>query len=332
MPEAQGDSKPTKAPEVVASNPERKSEKLQSPKVPRKIGFRKQIAGRIVGAAMALSAIGIPADNPNQNLNFSSVYKNNPEIVQSLSVQDLERMAERLYQIQIVSPEEKKAIELSNGAIIETAEWNKEEITNFMRVLDKLPHNFYSPDPGGIPVNFIVSDIDPQNLNKGGMPYGALCSCRPNSKIPEVVFTRKGFRNFYDMSIIITHELTHRVSTSKDDKFMSQLLGVPDNVDFGEFSNDNFVNKIDTLQLIDALENAGFNKYAVQNMFRYGLHNPDEFTSVASQFYIGGKENFLKLYGVYIGDEKAQRLYDYMKNKIFKGKEYSNDREYFQFH
>src|SRR3989338_7368075 len=116
MSEAQGDSKPTKAQEVVASNPERKSEKLQSPKVPRKIGFRKQIAGRIVGAAMALSAIGISADNPNQNSNFSSI-NNNSEAIQTLSVQDLERRAESLYRIKIVSSEESATVNVGGTEV-----------------------------------------------------------------------------------------------------------------------------------------------------------------------------------------------------------------------
>ena len=149
MSEAQGDSKPTKAPEVVASNPERKSEKLQSPKVPRKIGFRKQIAGRIVGAAMALSAIGIPADNLNQNSNFSSInnnseaINNNPEAIQTLSVQDLERRAESLYRIKIVGQFIKYPHKISYFLLIPFSRLNYCSITKFYCFLFFWGHNLY---------------------------------------------------------------------------------------------------------------------------------------------------------------------------------------------
>ena len=66
--------------------------------------------------------------------------------------------------------------------------------------------------------------------------------------------------------------------------------------------------------------------YLIANRFRYGARSPNEFISVASEFYIQGKAVFLKDYSLLIGKEKAQKLYDYMKDKIFKG------REYFQSH
>jgi len=73
------------------------------------------------------------------------------------------------------------------------------------------------------------------------------------------------------------------------------------------------------------LKKAGLvNAWSVNADFRYGTKNANEFVSVASEFYVDGQENFLKVYGVFIGEEKARTLYNYTRDNIFKGKEYKD--------
>jgi len=411
MPEAQGDSNLTKLPEVVMPDPKQKLEKLPTSRI-RKAGFRKQIAGRLVGAAIALSTMGIPADNSNPNPNFSSIISNNSEAVQSLSMQDLEKRAEQIYQIQIASPQE-GIVTLFGGTEVKPTEWTKEEGATLTKALDKLPPHFYLPGPkdvivslpslseghgygidpskdkaqeekeaqewqrqieqqdnkddiaaikkvlgenfnvskeqlhearnqghfkkqveGALPVEFIILDVIPLNLRPGGENlnfYVGQCYCGISSDNPKVLLSHQIFRgNFDDAFSTIVHELTHRVSEQEDYQFVSDLLGVPENVDFKSFLQEN-ANK-NVVYRHQILENAGFNASVVGNKFFYGARNANEFISVASEFYVTGKDSFVKIYGAYIGEGKANKLYDYMKSKIFKGKEYSNDREYFQFH
>jgi len=178
-------------------------------------------------------------------------------------------------------------------------------------------------------VRFILTDSVPANTsdNTDGYTYYGQCYCKASYDRPDVLLQPLDVFSSSDEDTfrIIAHELTHRVSTPKDYKFMSQLLEVPNKVDFERFLNDHY-NLIDikiSRELIKAFDNNSFSGYKVRSTLIYGSQNPSEFTSIASEFYIGGKEEFLKIYGIYIGNEKAQRLYDYMKDSIFRGTEYN---------
>lgn len=114
-----------------------------------------------------------------------------------------------------------------------------------------------------------------------------------------------------DVFWVITHELVHRISRQENLQSVQNLLEVPSDITLEEFLRPN-INKLpkETYQRI---------KFRLE----YGTKNPNEFISVASEFYIVDKTYFLKNYTPLIGQEKSEKLYDYMKDKIFRGQEYN---------
>lgn len=171
---------------------------------------------------------------------------------------------------------------------------------------------------GALPVEFIIPDVIPLNLRSGGKvinAYDAQCYCGTSSANPKVLL-----RHNYSFSTIV-HELTHRVSKPEDYKFASELLEVPESMDFNDFVYNNGVSHSKNFS---ALKDAGFNAWVENNNYYYGTRNANEYISVASESYIDGKENFLKIYSIFIGEEKANKLYDYMRDNIFRGTEYKD--------
>lgn len=54
----------------------------------------------------------------------------------------------------------------------------------------------------------------------------------------------------------------------------------------------------------------------------YGAQNFYEFFSVGAEYYSQGRDKFVTTYEPYLGRERAEKLYDGVKQEIFKGKEY----------
>lgn len=184
-----------------------------------------------------------------------------------------------------------------------------------------------------LPVSFAIVDEFPSD--DGNVYYGQ-CNCGiPNEK-QEIILAKSAFEESQIDNIglyyypIIVHELTHRISRPGDYPFIrDSLVGVSDDITFTKFLKENSTKVQNSLfeAAMNVKDMKGMDEsYLIANRFRYGAKSPNEFISVASEFYIQGKAVFLRDYGLLVGKEKAQKLYDYMKDKIFKG------REYFQFH
>lgn len=142
-----------------------------------------------------------------------------------------------------------------------------------------------------------------------------VCNC--NSNFPSnILLDNKTIDRYSDRDTLslIVHELTHRISRNEDYQFITDLLGVPSDVNFEDFLAPN----------IEKLPKNVDSRTKLKH--KYGTTNANEFISVASEFYIQGKEIFLKDYGMFIGQEKAEKLYDHMKDKIFRGKEYQGGK------
>ena len=56
----------------------------------------------------------------------------------------------------------------------------------------------------------------------------------------------------------------------------------------------------------------------------YGATNFHEFFSVASEYYQDGRDEFIKKYSPFLGEEKSNQLYNRMRALIYRGKEYSD--------
>lgn len=380
MSEFQGNAGQIKSQEV-SSLATKKAENKTSPKK-IKGGLKRQIAGRLVGAAALLSTMGIHGDNLNQNPNFSSINNSNPEATQSLSVQDLEKRAEGLYQIKIVSPEESLQVR-GVDKDVELIEWSKENIAKITNSLDMLPAHFYSPAPelyrvelpspmtkpddwsdelwgliqksnyeevlelfrkdlgkdfyisqedyekatqqeyfekelgGNMPVSFFVVNLPKfENSVLGELQTAGTCNC--DTRFPSNILLDNKILEKYgkeDALDLIAHELVHRVTRVEDYQFIANLLEIPSDTNFDDFLSAN-IEKLP--KNIDS---------RIRFKLAYGTTNPNEFISVASEFYIHDREYFLKNYTPLIGSIKTEQLYDFMKNKIFKGQEYGKGQK-----
>lgn len=62
----------------------------------------------------------------------------------------------------------------------------------------------------------------------------------------------------------------------------------------------------------------------VSHYLDHGSEDPGEFLAVGSEFYLQGEKRFQEVYGVFIGEDKAGKLYDYMRNNMFRGTEYKD--------
>lgn len=123
------------------------------------------------------------------------------------------------------------------------------------------------------------------------------------------------------------HELTHRVFSVNEDVFSGKIyniLEVKNEEEFQKLVRSKtkriwfLAPRVLSIFLGDRSAPTDIQKVI------YGGTNSDEFNSVMSMYYTQGKRGFLEVYTPLFGKEKAQKLYDYMKDDIFRGKEYGN--------
>lgn len=140
------------------------------------------------------------------------------------------------------------------------------------------------------------------------------CFCLDPFTKQRIAFPLSFFKDASELPRLsaIGHELVHRVARPEDEIFISRLLELPDNISMQEFLKPN------VKQVPSQL---GF---YVRPYLIHASENPSEFLAVGSEFYIGGKGRFLEVYSQFIGEQKAGKFYDYMRDNIFKGTEYKN--------
>lgn len=253
---------------------------------------------------------------------------------EEMSVQELIKKAEDKYRIQISSPE-KGAFTLADGTKVEPIQWTEGGIESLMKAFDNLPPYFYSPSPKNIEgasyVRLTITGVLPMDLKNGEVigRHDAQCNCEISKTNPNTeIFLTPSMQGVSLMAYVV-HEFLHRIGKPGDYKFVSDLIGVPQDANFTNFVRDTFA--LDDIGKIkerhDSLGMYGVNSAAVDDVektFIYGTTDVKEFFSVAGAFYSTGKEKFTTVYGLYMGKEKTTKLYNYMRDNIFKGKEYQD--------
>lgn len=74
---------------------------------------------------------------------------------------------------------------------------------------------------------------------------------------------------------------------------------------------------------IGTVEVSGMNQaLGKKSKIGYGARNFSEFFSVAAEYYLKGRDEFVRTYEPFLGKERAEKLYAGMKQEIFRGKEY----------
>lgn len=176
---------------------------------------------------------------------------------------------------------------------------------------------YFAHQLGVYPAEFLLVDATKSQRSEN---WAAKCVClghlgtNTQSKIP---FDHRVLKNESEQyrSSVVAHELTHRITNPDDRFFVDNLLeSHPFEIsDMKDFLKPNIER---------AREHLG-----QQDVFSldYGSKNNLEFLAVGSEFYLQGEGKFREVYGVFIGEEKAEKFYAHMRDKMFRGTEY---REY----
>lgn len=137
-----------------------------------------------------------------------------------------------------------------------------------------------------------------------------LCDCFDNNINQQVILSKTIFEGRLPQERLskVTHELVHRITKPTDQTLVVDMLELPEGVSINKFFETN-------LKDVD---------FYTRHNIKYGSGAPLELIAVMGEFYIQGKERFLKVYEHFIGEQKAGKFYDYMRDNIFRGTEYKN--------
>lgn len=225
--------------------------------------------------------------------------------------------------------------------------WNRENLAFLEKALELLPDHFYQPDQEGQPAGIILGEKDGDGLcNCGGSTYPNSVNLGIAKADPEIDFNK--------YMLVVVHEFTHLVASYSDRQKglltkpnyvqkVEQILGT-------EFSTESerlrtaLVSKLRPLLNDEFQKNLGLYRNVVNSMAREGLSEQEkdrfhflarfhfgllnmkdmeEFLAVMGEVYLlWGKENFKKYYGEFFAPEVTENLYNFMKQEIFRGREY----------
>jgi len=221
--------------------------------------------------------------------------------------------------------------------------WDTERLLLLKRSLASLPAHLYQPSPEGVKVWITLGES------------GYCCGFASTRKQPyqvQVGVSQFSPDNSTEAFGTLVHELVHLATplTRREEELPGGHV-YPDspwfkkiNSIFGEeFSKINFElwEKVEEKNKIldekvgpkrpvprgiltpDEEERADFYFHLA-----YGLSPerpiPDEFISVLAEHYVYGKDYFFRRYSEFFPEEKVRNLFNFVKNEIFKGKEYGS--------
>lgn len=249
--------------------------------------------------------------------------------------QNASRVQERPLTLQVQTEEDqmRRDIEQKYGVILSiysgdeyppnpqfTKRWERSYLTYLDTVLSDLPAHFYAPDDQGRITNIELR--------------GGTSSCCGFSDTERRLSL--GYRVFSNLTYAgqdTSHEFTHMVGTypiliSEDDTMrqihpqeaLLDILGDPFPI----------VQPILQAQLRSKIAESRtrpgslsiIEEVFLNNSMNHGLANDAEFIAVAGQeYFLKGKENFYKLYGLLFSEDQVDKLYNFTK-AIYKGREY----------
>lgn len=202
----------------------------------------------------------------------------------------------------------------------EAIEWQEYDLLTLINILHQLPPHLYSP-------RRIDSKVEILRVGLSDHKRGSFCSCN-NLDRPDVLSIKKSdlyeesedyYGDIVELKLLpigvtaVTHELIHRFTNTEGgfEKYVDSILkpiGLDDTAAFKEAFKDILVSPTTPTTR--------------KNQIGYGATNFSEFFSVAGEVYLGGKDIFVKVYERFLGKERAEKLYNGMKQEIFRGKEY----------
>lgn len=165
------------------------------------------------------------------------------------------------------------------------------------------------------PVEFVL--VDETNIPPE-VKSVAFCSCHDVDN-PRIV-TRSdqivGPESEYDFRLM-THELTHRLTHPELNDYSNDFFQKMGLAGLGEIQ-DRFDSELVREKSGDFWIVKGYKSH-----LGYGATKIGEFFSVAAENYISGEDHFRDTYEPFFDDEQVDIFYQFIRNEIFWGKEYS---------
>lgn len=238
---------------------------------------------------------------------------------------DLENQIEEKYGIQILDTHEAydflgldfNAYEKNDLGDRPLAEWSPSQIKLLGKLLSRLPEKFYASDASGEDLKFAV------------IQFGDDCKCSGSFRMEGLVFlSEESFKPGVDRLEtlrLLAHELTHRI----DYDILQNSLWPKINEMLGfssfEEARKHYVPKLEDFKDKPGYEDMYYNfNYAFNGMDGGELNDPSEFLAELSEFYVQGKDVFMKIKS-FLGKEKANEFYDFVKDELFDGIEYTSE-------
>ncbi len=165
------------------------------------------------------------------------------------------------------------------------------------------------------PAQFILADVSSANIDLRER-LGGTCNCHDMIRTHQIIFLEQNFEEEdFDKSLsVAAHELTHRfIEPDRGDFFAYRIGEVLKITDWQQYSNI-------VAEKVEAVRDT-LSENEIERLL-YSGRNWHEFFPVATEFYIQGQEEFMKVYAALIGKSSAEYLYQTVKDNIFFGRRY----------
>ncbi len=298
--------------------------------------FLSAVGGIIVGGLTGIDVI-------NAHTNRPSISRGLVEGLETgtfgMDADQMKTEVENKYGIILISPDTNLSFTSTNDSIEFTknhrVHWDAPRIKALSKALDVLPPFFYQPrETSGrlLPLAVSLADWDlrtPQMKNKGGL----YCRSADNSS-GLIFFNKKSLgQSFLEQDKAkqnIVHEFVHRAIDPRLNSLEREVMQVLEIEDERQLQS---IFKTEKLNQYVAQQesSSGFELTQTRNKPRpsstqirimYGGIKLTELLAVAGEQFTRGREEFLEGYVEFIGQEKAAKLYEFVKKEIYEGREY----------
>lgn len=243
----------------------------------------------------------------------------------------------------------KKISSIYPEGYVYTADWNLERMAVLERSLSELPKHLYQPFQDGQKIRFALNTAGVNNIlcyagDKG--PEGCKIGLNLNSMYPMPSFeTRKSTFLFITYALIRTRmndinqegmdtssSWIEAVNQTFEGKFNDQAPIFYEKVKNQQSTNSTPQGKCFNPDEYDFRSNPQVAKARflcdLERVFRNSggpsYQREESLIPHLGEHYVQGKDFFYKVYSDFFGSEIANKLYNFVKENIFKGKEYTN--------
>lgn len=268
-------------------------------------------------AGAAHLSTGIPAEKRRfwEDLETKTLWMSEDE------VSEFHQEVEMRYKVDIVDPNEMSHATFSSQYTyyedvptesVPTLPWEAPAITVLARSLQTLPAYLYQPRESGLRVKFILIPEFPtisiySSETIAGYTY--------SPSVDEVYLGRNKnwftFNRFNDVLLALAHELAHRV-TYVNGLDLGQLLEILGKNNMSDLSDEFMFEQ--NLSLKEFQKEWNMVKYP---QLKNGLFRIEEFVAIGAEIYLYGRKKFIAIYKPFLGQERSEKFYVWLKENIF---------------